>query len=101
MKYADYEAIIARPRLTRFLLATGGNKRKALKLYRLNIRISSKFFSVLSVFEVVLRNKIDEHYKAIFAALTGNPEWLQSQSAVGGYLRDPNCSHSLNSVLEG
>lgn len=97
MKYNDFETVISHPRLTRFLLAAGGDKRKALKLYRLNIKLSSKFFAVLSVFEVLLRNKIDLHYKTIFPSING-VQWLQSQSLPGGYLQSPHCFKSLRSV---
>lgn len=69
-----------------------------MTLYRANLRLSQEIFSVLSVFEVVLRNKIDSHYRTIFNPVIGNDEWLLHATNPGGYLSLPGCVHSLESV---
>jgi len=49
MKYEKFETAISVPRLQKYLAACSGNSRKALKLYRANIRLSQKIFAVMSV----------------------------------------------------
>jgi hypothetical protein len=71
VKYGDFEELISKPRLSRYLLACGNNTKSAMTLYRANLRISQQMFSVLGVFEVVLRNQIDRHYKSIYRPITG------------------------------
>ena len=61
MKYDQFENIISAPRMSRYLSACEGNTRKAMTLYRLNLRLSQEFFTIISCFEISLRNKIDEH----------------------------------------
>lgn len=81
-----FERAISKPRLGRYLTAYGGDWKKAQKLYLANLRISQKLYAVISVFEVALRNAIDEHYKSQFMALTGSSEWLKTQSSSLGFL---------------
>lgn len=61
MKYSDFEKAISADRMERYLKSCGGDTRKAMKLYRYNLQISQAMFTVISCFEVVLRNKIDQH----------------------------------------
>ncbi len=75
MKYADFERLMSPSRMSRYLSACANQTRKAMTLYRANLRLSQDFFSMLGVFEVVLRNKIDTHYKAIYNPIIGHGEW--------------------------
>lgn len=86
MRYRDFEAIMSSDRLGRYLDAMGGVTRKAMKLYRLNLRASQGMFTIISCFEVALRNAIDKHYKAIL----GN-DWLKNAALAGGALNIPRC----------
>jgi hypothetical protein len=72
MKFKDFEKIISSPRMNRYVRATGGDTRKAMTLYRLNLRLSQEFFTVISCLEIALRNAIDGHYQAIHGA-----NWLR------------------------
>ncbi len=72
MKYAVFEDIISRDRVQRYLIACTFNTRKAMTLYRYNIRLSQEFLAVIGCFEVALRNKINKH----FITLLGN-DWLR------------------------
>lgn len=56
-------------------MAAKGDQQKALQLYKLNIELSGCLFGVLSIFEVVLRNHIDQYYRQYF----GSKEWLKNQ----------------------
>jgi len=93
MLYADYENAISKPRIQRYLHACANNTQKTMRLYRANIRLSQEMFSVLNIFEVVLRNAIDRHYR-----FTLGINWLVTSSNPGGYLTAKNCNKSLASV---
>jgi hypothetical protein len=82
MKYEEYEHAFSAARLNKYLHACDDNKDKALQLYRLNIKLCQKLYGVLNVFEIVLRNAINEHYKCIFS----DPDWIRTQLLEGGML---------------
>ncbi|SIN64984.1 CAAX protease [Chitinophaga niabensis] len=86
MRYKDFEAIMSKDRLGRYLAAVGGITRKAMKLYRLNLQASQGMFTIISCFEVALRNAIDKHYKVV----RGN-DWLKDAAWTGGALNIPRC----------
>lgn len=82
MKYAEYELAFSKARLNKYLSACNGNTIKALTLYRYNLKLCQKFYGVLNIFEVVLRNAINEHYKKFFK----DPDWIKSQLSSNGML---------------
>ena len=45
--------------MERYLTACGGDTRKAMTLYRYNLQISQEMLTIVSCFEVALRNAID------------------------------------------
>lgn len=93
MIYSDFEKIITPPRLNRYLVACGNNTRKAMTLYRKNLKLSQEVFTVLSCFEVALRNAIDKHYTPIH----GN-NWLRDAAAIGGFYDNPQ-NHNTKLVI--
>jgi hypothetical protein len=54
--------------------------------------------AILSLFEVVLRNKIDSHYKLLFPSSPNRAEWLLASIQPGGFLTRPGCENSLRVV---
>jgi hypothetical protein len=86
MKYPDFEKIITPARMCRYLASCGGNTRKAMTLYRKNIIPSQKLFTVISCFEIALRNAIDIHYTAIY-----RPDWLKNAASTGGIFDNNKC----------
>ena len=56
MKYTDFEYAFSAARLNKYRKACNGNHNKALTLYRHNVKLCQKFYGVLNVFEIVLRN---------------------------------------------
>lgn len=84
MKYADFEKIISTKRMERYLAACHGNTRKAMTLYRYNLQISQEMFTIVSCFEVSLRNAIDRK-------LTENlgDEWLKESIMPSGIFTQP------------
>jgi hypothetical protein len=95
MRLTDFEILISQPRLARYKTACGDNKRKTLQLYRANTRLSGALLAVLGMFEVVLRNKIDIHYKAQYPAISGSHEWLLASTLPGGFLTNRRCHNSV------
>lgn len=79
MKYKEYETALSTPRIGKYCLACKGDKNKALILYRYNIKLCQKFYGVLGVLEVVLRNAINEHFKAQL----NDTDWLVTQAQHG------------------
>ena len=101
MRYQKFEALISQPRLSRYKAACLNDTRKTVRLYRANIRISQAFLAVLGIFVIVLRNKIDTHYKGQFpAAAGGGHEWLFGSTLPGGFLTGPNCRNSRQKITE-
>jgi len=80
MKYSEFEKIMSKPRMDRYLTACNNDSRKAMTLYRINLNLSQQIFTIVSCFEIALRNKIDEHYKTIY----GN-DWLRDSIIAGGF----------------
>jgi len=79
MKYEQYEIALSVPRIGKYRLACKGDKNKALILYRYNIKLCQKFYGVLGVFEVVLRNAMNEHFKTQL----NDSDWLITQAQSG------------------
>lgn len=73
------------PRMARYNAACGGNTRKSMTLYRLNLRLSQELFTVISCFEVCLRNRVCNHYMVLMGG-----DWLRDSAAVGGMFDDPS-----------
>ena len=88
MLYTDTQRLFSPARMQKYLRACKGNKEKAMKLYSYNARLSQAFFGVVSLFEVVLRNAINEHYLRTL----GN-DWIVKQAVPNGLLE-----HEANEV---
>lgn len=82
MKYVDFEYAFSAARLNKYRKACGGNAIKALTLYRHNVKLCQKFYGVLNVFEIVLRNAINNHYTKVF----NDTDWIFHQLQNGGML---------------
>jgi len=81
MKYSDFQTALSIPRIDKYKDACGGDKNKALILYRWNINLCQEFYGVLGAFEVVLRNAIDRHYASILT----DPNWLDTKANDGTF----------------
>lgn len=86
MNYSSFQKIISAERMNRYLTACRGNSKKAMTLYRKNLKLSQEMFTIISCFEVALRNQIDHHYKQKF----GN-DWLRNAASLGGFFANHNC----------
>ena len=95
MKYQEYEKAFSPARLNKYFLACGRDSAAALTLYRHNIKLCQKFYGVLNIFEVILRNAINEHYKAHFS----DPDWIRNQLASGGMLANHPQRQTVQSII--
>ena len=84
MKYQEFEHFFSQKRLNRYLLACNGDKKKAMTLYRYNLRLAQELLTIVSCFEVSLRNAIDD----ILIPQFGN-EWLKDSVSAGGMFSAP------------
>ena len=89
MNYTDFKRIMSTTRMNRYLIACGNNSRKAMTLYRKNLRLSQELYTIISCFEVALRNGINLHYSNIY----GN-DWLRDSISTGGIFDNPGCNRA-------
>lgn len=95
MRYPDFENIMSQARMSRYLLACGGNTKKAMTLYRLNLRLSQEMFTIISCFEVTLRNSVNNCCLGPLGA-----DWLMNAAAAGGIFDNRNCRLTATNINE-
>ncbi len=89
-----FHTAVSSSRFNKYLNACGNNRRKARKLYRANLALSEKLYSVIGIFEVILRNSIDRHFKNIHGHT-----WLEDASGTGGFFdTSPGCDGSIHAI---
>ncbi|MBL7904938.1 MAG: hypothetical protein JNL22_07940 [Bacteroidales bacterium] len=84
MKYKDFRQYFSAARIDRYLIATAYSKRKAIRLYKANLKTSQAFHPLLGVFEVVLRNRLND----ILISHFSDPDWIINQKT--GFMSDPS-----------
>lgn len=77
---------MSRPRMNRYMVACSNDSRKAMTLYRLNLKLSQELFTIISCFEIALRNAIDYHYSSIHGS-----EWLKNSVSRNGMFDNQKC----------
>lgn len=95
MDYEHFEQLVSRPRLQRYFDAVQ-DKEKALLLYAYNIQLSQQLFAMISMFEVVLRNKINQ----CMQTHTGINNWLHQAIQKGGMFHHADCEYCKNCIIE-
>ena len=85
MEYLEFERILSAKRMQRYYDAANGDTRKAMALYRYNLRLSQEMFTIVSCFEVALRNAID---RLLVPTLGEN--WLKDSVQVNGIFGAPD-----------
>ena len=68
--------------MRKYLNACNGDKRVTMQLYRYNLRLCQRFYGTLNLFEVMLRNAINEHYATRYS----DPDWIVNQAKTGKLL---------------
>jgi hypothetical protein len=82
MDFKTSQKLYSAARVGKYARACGGDKGKTMQLYRYNLRLCQRFYGALNLFEVMLRNAINEHYTAHFA----DPDWIVNQADSGKLL---------------
>lgn len=95
MKYRNFESVISSARMSRYLAACNEDTKKAMTLYRKNLKLSQEIFTLISCFEVTLRNKIDEHYTS-----TLGTDWLREAANLGGIFANQNCRTTAQTIYD-
>jgi len=95
MKYPDFEHVLSSTRLARYLASVGYNSKRAMTLYRKNLRLSQELFTVISCFEVALRNGINRQY----SRQLGN-DWLRDSATPGGIFDNANSRRTRDIILK-
>lgn len=93
MKFSEFQHILSEERFQRYLLACDNDTRKTMTLYRLNLNLSQEVFTLLSCFEVAIRNAIDR----ILSASLGT-DWLRDAILSGGIFDVPGCRDSAKII---
>lgn len=93
MKFTDFQRILSYERLDRYVIACGNDTRKAMSLYRLNLHLSQEVFTMLSCFEVSLRNAIDRELTSRFGT-----DWLRDSVAYGVFFDITSCHDSARII---
>lgn len=95
MRYKEFEKIISPARLSRYKRACGEDTRKTMMLYRWNLRLAQELFTIISCFEVSLRNAIDNHLLNSFGQ-----EWLISSANDASVFNNRQCRLTKRSIDE-
>ncbi|MBQ7531061.1 MAG: Abi family protein [Paludibacteraceae bacterium] len=81
MTFTDAKILFSPARMQKYVRACKGDEAKAITLYSYNAKLSQAFFGVVSLFEVILRNAINEHYLR-----TLGKDWIVAQAVPNGLL---------------
>ena len=88
MNFTNLSIYLSAPRYNRYLNAVGNNNSRAKRLYNANIRLAQAFHPVISQFEVILRNAIDNSLTIYFT----DPNWIINQKV--GFMSDNSLRQS-------
>lgn len=84
MKSATRDTIVGalgEARMAPYLAAAGGNKKRALALYRWSVELGTSVQQTLGITEVLIRNAMNNRLQAWNWSETGNPSWLLAEPA--------------------
>lgn len=95
MRYVEFESIFSSSRTGRYLHACNGDTRLAMTIYRRNLKLSQEMFTVISCFEIALRNSIDRHYKSNFG-----DSWMIDSVSPGGIFDNSKCRLTQTNILD-
>jgi len=95
MRFKDFEYTMSSPRMARYLNACNYNTQKAMTLYRKNLRLSHELFTIISCFEVTLRNAIDRNCLTHLGS-----DWLYNAVCKGGIFDNVQCIMTANTIRE-
>jgi len=83
MIIANIDSYLSQARFQRYRDLCNNNDKKAIQLYKANIRLSQSFYPLLTILEISLRNSIDNFYSNYFS----DPNWMRNQKNY--FMSDP------------
>lgn len=86
MNFAEFQNIVSKERLHRYLIACNMDEDKTIELYKKNIHVSLEMFAVVGAFEIALRNAIDKIMTSVYG-----DDWLRDAILPGGIFDVPQC----------
>lgn len=84
MDFKTSQTIYSTARMGKFLNACAGNKKHTMQLYRYNLRLCQRFYGILNLFEVMLRNAVNKHYALYYS----DKDWIINQAETGKLLAE-------------
>lgn len=88
MEFKDFLHYFSPARVNWYLIAAGNRKARAARLYKANLKLGQAFHPLLGIFEVVLRNRINDVLTNHFA----NPNWIVNEKE--GFMSDPSLHYT-------
>lgn len=88
VNYLEIRKYISAARLARYEQVCQHDQQKVLKVYQANLRLSQAFYPLLSLFEVVFRNALNEELTKYFL---NDKEWLKNQ--ISGFMSHPSLTY--------
>lgn len=86
--YQKFEYYISQTRLNRFSIACSGSRARTESLYQANLKVAESFYSVLNLFEVFLRNRINAELCKYFE----DSDWIVNEK--NGFMSDKSLEAS-------
>lgn len=86
MEFDDFQKIVSKERLCRYITACNEDETLTMRLYKANIKVSLEMFAVVGAFEIALRNAIDGIMSNVYG-----PDWLRDAIFPGGFFDIPQC----------
>lgn len=80
----NFKEYFSEARVNRYLLATNSSTNRAIELYKANLKVSQAFHPLLGIFEVILRNRINNILSLHFA----DPRWIINEK--NGFMSAPS-----------
>lgn len=77
MNYDKLVQFASEPRLSRFLISCAYSKDRAVLLYAANVSVAQAFYPILNLFEIFLRNSINERLNIYFE----DKDWIINQKS--------------------
>jgi hypothetical protein len=88
MDYIFFVQYFSSSRMERYLLASGNDEKKAIELYRANLQVSKAFHPLIGIFEVILRNRLNDVLGDHFA----DANWILNQRT--GFMVDSSLGYT-------
>lgn len=79
---ATFQDLVSAPRFSKYLRVAGGDQSKAEALYDLNLQISGAAYTSIQMFEVILRNSMDEQLRIWNNAQGFGSDWTLTTAPI-------------------